>query len=238
MSDEEQRTALVLCAHGISGQCGVVADHARALAGEGRFSGVHGCALYGDPRLEETLDTLPDGEVLLVPYLMAEGYTLKTMQHRVAEHPSGGRVTITRPVGTQAAVTQLIAEKALSACHDAGWSPAETALLVVGHGTVRNPASGVTTQAHARALARQGHFSQVATAFLDQPPAIAEAVAGLAAAQVLAIGFFTDAGSHGQEDVPERLSETGRPWTYAGPIGTDPRMTRLLGRQAKRPETV
>ncbi len=238
MNDEQRQAALVLCAHGISGQCGMVAEHARALAQEGRFSQVHGCALYGDPRLEVTLDALPDDEVLLVPYLMAEGYTLKTMQRRVADHPAGGRVTISRPVGTQAAVTTLIAEKALSACHGAGWGPAETALLLVGHGTVRNPASGATTQAHARALARQGHFAQVAAAFLDQPPVIAEAVARLESAQVLAVGFFTDAGSHGQEDVPERLGETGRTWVYAGPIGTDARMTRLLGRQAALCEVV
>jgi sirohydrochlorin ferrochelatase len=36
---------------------------------------------------------------------------------------------------------------------------------------------------------------------------------------VLAIGCFAEAGRHATRDVPQRLTQSGRPTAYSGPIG-------------------
>lgn len=225
--------ALVLCAHGINGQAGVVTRHARAIPPAQPFASIHGAALHGDPRLETVLNGLAGRTIVLVPYMMAEGYTLETLKRRVAGHEAAPRVRIARPIGTARVLTDLIGEMGNRTCLDQGWRTRSTALLLVGHGTRRNPASGRTAEAHLRELCRTGAFAEVAAAFLDQTPSIADAVTALTARHIVAVGFFTDAGNHGADDVPEHLAGTGRTAVYAGPIGTDRRLPGLLRQHAE-----
>jgi sirohydrochlorin cobaltochelatase len=221
-------TALVLCAHGTRGLAGAVRAHAGALADPARFADVRGAALYGDPRLESVLDALPEPNIRLVPFMMAEGYTLDSLKRRVAEHAAAGRIAVTRAVGVHPALTDLIAQKAWGAAVELGWAPAETALLLVGHGTEKHRASADTAEAHARRLRADGRFAEVATAYLDQAPSVPEALAQLRAPRAIAVGFFTDAGNHGQDDVPAALAQSPVPARYAGPIGPDPLLRQVI----------
>jgi sirohydrochlorin cobaltochelatase len=226
-------TALVLCAHGTRGLAGAVSEHAQALGREAEFGEVGACALYGEPTLETWLDRLDAPKARLVPFMMAEGYTLDALKKRVAEHPKGARVEIGRAVGAHPDLTEMIARKARQSCEGAGWDPARTALLLVGHGTKRHAASTRTAEAHACRLAGFGTFAQVATAYLDDDPPVADAIAGLSAPRVVAVGFFTDAGDHGQDDVPELLRATGVPYRYGGPVGPLAGMREVILAQAR-----
>jgi sirohydrochlorin ferrochelatase len=76
-------------------------------------------------------------------------------------------------------------------------------------------------------------FAEVAVAFLDERPSVAEAVAGLRAPFIAAVGFLTDAGTHGASDVARLLEATGRPGVYFGPIGPDPAIRSLIVAQAR-----
>jgi sirohydrochlorin ferrochelatase len=225
-------TALVLCAHGTRGLAGAVRAHAGALADPARFADVRGAALYGDPRLESVLDALPEPNIRLVPFMMAEGYTLDSLKRRVAEHAAAERIAVTRAVGVHPDLTDLIAQKARTAVAELGWSPGETALLLVGHGTEKHRASADTAEAHARRLRADGvraaGFAEVATAFLDQAPTIPEVLGQLRAPRAIAVGFFTDAGNHGQDDVPAALAQSPVPARYAGPIGPDPLLRPVI----------
>jgi sirohydrochlorin cobaltochelatase len=205
-----------------------VQDHARALDRRGALAPVGVCALYGAPRLEAWLDQLGEEAVRLVPFMMAEGYTFDRLRERVAAHPNGTRIQVARPVGVHPGLSGLIARRAHGACLEAGWDPAETALLLVGHGTTRHAASTRTAKAHARRLARDGGFAEVATAYLDDDPGVADAVSRLRAPACVSVGFFTDAGDHGRDDVPELLAQTARPTRYAGPIGPQAPMRRII----------
>jgi sirohydrochlorin cobaltochelatase len=226
----------VLCAHGTRGSAGAVRRHAAAL-GRRRLGGeVGACALYGEPKLERWLDGLVAPRARLVPFMMAEGYTLDRLRERVAAHPEGDRVEIVRAVGAHPALTGLIAATARAGCAAAGWPSAGTALLLVGHGTKRHAASTRTAEAHARRLAEGAGFAQVATAYLDDDPQVPDAVRALAAPRCVAVGFFTDAGDHGRDDVPALLAEADRPARYAGPIGPQDAIQDVILQQAQAAE--
>ncbi|WP_090021156.1 CbiX/SirB N-terminal domain-containing protein [Limimonas halophila] len=224
-------TALLLCAHGTKGVAGAVSTHAEALAARGIFHSVQGGALYGTPKIDCVLCGLDAPRAVLVPFMMAAGYTLETLRTRLAAHPWGERVHLADPVGVRAEIPEMVAEMGEAAAAGRGWAPGEVALLVVGHGTRKHSASGATARASAAEIADSGRFAEVGTAFLDEPPEIGEAVAAFRAPACVAVGFFTDAGNHGREDVPELLAETGVPHVYAGPLGPDPRMAELILKQ-------
>jgi sirohydrochlorin ferrochelatase len=72
----------------------------------------------------------------------------------------------------------------------------------------------------------------VATAFLDQLPTVAEAVAEIEAPRIVTVGYLTDDGNHGAVDVPRLLRRTGRTTAYLGTIGRDPGLVPLIADQA------
>jgi len=219
--------AAVLCAHGIAGGPGVARDHAAALAGRGLFAEVRACCLAGAPGLAETLAAIDRPRIFLAPLLMAEGYAMGTLLPRALGNAPADRVErvmLARPVGTSPVLADMIADRAAAACRDRGWPPAETAVLLVGHGTTRDSASGATAREQAARLAATGRFAETAVAFLEATPTLAEALARLGPRPCVAIGFFADAGAHGEADVPRLLAQAGAGAAYAGPVGTDARM--------------
>jgi sirohydrochlorin cobaltochelatase len=224
-----ENAALVLCAHGIRGGVGAAAEHARRIAGRGLLAEVRACALKGAPGLTEAVAAIRAPEMVFTPLLMAEGYTLHAMQRklRAAANPST-RLILCRPVGSHPRLADALTAKALSFCAGKAWRPADTALLIVGHGTERHPDSGGTALYHAGQIAAQDIFAEVAVGFLDEPPHVSEALKRLRAERWVAIGLFVDAGEHGEEDVPALLAPAGDRAAYAGPIGPDPLVTDLI----------
>jgi sirohydrochlorin cobaltochelatase len=220
----------VLCAHGIEGHPGAATEHAERLRARGLFAEVHGCAHRGRPGLAETLAAVRARRIWLAPLLMAEGLTLRKMLDKVAHHPE---IAVCRPIGTHPGVADVMADMARAACSSKSWATRETALLVVGHGTVRHPDSGVTARGHASRIAASEEFCDVAVAFLDEPPGVGEVLARLETSRCVAVGLFIDRGEHGENDIPRLLAVSGHEAVYAGPVGSDPRMTDLLLQQVQ-----
>jgi sirohydrochlorin cobaltochelatase len=236
MDDIDRRrineTALVLYAHGIRGGVGAAAAHAERIAARGHFAEVRACALKGAPRLREVMAAVRAPEIVFAPLLMAEGYTLDAMLHKLDASRGAGRVTVCDPVGVHPRLSDMIAIRARAVCASKAWRPGDTALLIVGHGTERHPDSGATARRHAAQIATQGIFAEVAAAFLDEPPHVSEALAALGAAHSVAVGLFVDAGEHGEDDIPALLAPAGDRAVYAGPIGPDALITELILDQA------
>lgn len=222
-------TALVLCAHGIRDGVGAAAGHAERIAARGLFAEVHACALKGSPGLIETVVAVRTPEMVFAPLLMSEGYTLRTMLRKLAGASTHGvQATVCRPIGVHPHVADMIAAKALALCAAKAWPAAETALLVVGHGTERQPDSGATARRHAAQIAKRSIFAEVTAGFLDEPPRVTEALDGLRTAHCVTVGLFVDAGEHGEKDIPALLAPAGARAVYAGPIGPDPLITELI----------
>ncbi len=221
--------ALVLCAHGIRGAVGAAAEHARRIRALGRFGEVHACALKGWPGPVETITTVRGPTVVVAPLLMAEGYTLAAVRRRLeGAAPPGLHCLVSPPVGAHPRLADMISTKALAECAARAWRLAESALLVVGHGTERHRGSGATARRHAARIAGQHRFAEVGVAFLDEPPRVPDALDALSVPRCVAVGLFVDAGEHGEEDIPALLAPAGERAAYAGPIGPDPLISDLI----------
>jgi sirohydrochlorin cobaltochelatase len=231
-------SALVLCAHGIRGGPGCAFDHARTIARLGLFAEVHACAHKGRPGLRETLARVKSRGVFLLPLLMAEAYTLEAMLRKleVVPVPPGG-LNVCRAVGAHPRFAELIARRAETACRQTGRDSAASALVIAAHGTTRDASSGTTARAHAEAIRRSGGFAEVVTAFLDEPPTLAQTLSTLSARQSVVVGLFVDRGEHGEEDIPELLAPFGERAVYAGPVGTDPAVIGFILDQVRDAET-
>jgi sirohydrochlorin ferrochelatase len=221
---------VVICVHGIHGGLGSAARHVAAIAGLGRFSEVRLCCLNGQPALGDVLGRMRAETIYLVPLLMAEGYTLaERLRPALAGLPDDGkRVVVCRALGANPRLADVISEIARRTCRTRGWSPRETGIIVVGHGTPRCPNSGDTAIGHARRIARRGAFAEVGVAFLDQPPNFRDALAGIESRHVVVVGLFADRGAHGERDLLRLVSESGRDAAYAGPLGVSPEITEII----------
>ena len=222
------RAALLLCAHGSAGHPGIAAAHGSAIADRGLFEEVASCALYGTPTLDQALEGLSARRIYLVPFLLAEGATYQALTERIDGKIDWRRVTLCPPVGVHPGIVDLIEETADQARQTRGWAGAETALLLIGHGTTRHRRSATTLRSHAETLAAHGTFAQVATAFLSQAPSVPEVLAALDTPSCVAIGYFADAGQHGERDVPQLLGAAGDRVCYCGPIGVSPKVREIM----------
>ena len=227
--------ALLLCSHGSPAAGAAVAARARGLRGRQGFQETAGCLLYGEPRLEEVLAGLSAEVVRLVPLFMAEGVTLSALRARLADLPCPERVQLCPPLGSHPALADHVAETALAGMAERAWSPSETALVLVGHGSRRSEASRLATERLAGALARGGAFAGVAVALLENGPALDGVVDSLTASRAVVIGCFAEAGAHAAEDVPQLLSRVARPTAYLGPLGMAPWVDDLILDQAAEP---
>lgn len=221
--------ALVIAVHGIRGQAGGAVDHAERLAGNGRFEDVRVACLKGTPELVDVVADLAGREVIVAPLLMAEGYTLKAMQKRLAPiEPTLRSLRIAAPLGAHPALADRIVGTAKNACRAKSWPLASTDLLIAAHGTRRDPNSGKSAFDHVETIRAKNIFAAVRTGFLDQGPTLKDVIAASRARHHVVVGLFIDQGEHGEEDIPAILDEADRDAVYTGPIGLDPGITDLL----------
>ena len=112
---------------------------------------------------------------------------------------------------------------------DAGTSKA--LLVVLGHGTQRDPASAGTVLDVCASLSREGRFARVAPAFIDQDPLLANVLKDAREPVILLVPFLVAAGWHGGTTVPrERGSDSQgarQRSVYTEPVGTHPALVEL-----------
>jgi sirohydrochlorin cobaltochelatase len=212
-------------------------EHAASIARQALFAEVHACAHKGAPGLLDVLTRVKAPVVYLAPLLMAEGFTLRAMLTRLSVFSGcASELRLCRPVGGHPDLAALLATKAKTAAWQQGWRLRDTALLITGHGTTRHAQASATARRHAAEIAASGAFGEVVTAFLDEPPTLPEAIAGLRAPRSVAVGLFVDQGEHGDEDVPRLLAAAGGSAVYTGPIGGDPAIAGLVLDQVRAAE--
>lgn len=215
--------SLLLVTHGIEGRPGVATAHAEALRARGVAADIRVACIKGSPGLDEAL-TGAETPITVVPLLMADGFIMRLLKHRLAGRPG---VVLRPPVGIDPRLATLIAARAAQACGERGWRPAATSLLLIGHGTPQHPGSAAATQRHAAALDEEGSFADVRTAYLDEPSFLAEVASSLDRSCV-AVGLFVDDGPHGRDGVLAGLASARVPVAYTGAMGIDPAISGLI----------
>jgi len=114
-------------------------------------------------------------------------------------------------------------------------------LVVLGHGTTRNPDSERPVFQHAAELRRRGLFREVREAFWKQPPQIKDVLAGLKNSRVFIVPIFISEGYFASEVIPRELGFSGQPTInhqgttlhYCNPVGTHDRMTDVILARAR-----
>ncbi|MDZ4735021.1 MAG: CbiX/SirB N-terminal domain-containing protein [Rhodospirillaceae bacterium] len=219
--------ALVLCSHGIAGGPGAAVDHVQRLRSAG-FREVAAACLNGSPALAATLDATTASRIVLVPFLMAAGRAFNVvLPDRLAAARRRGDVRVAAPVGTHPDIARLADTLATEALAQRGWRADEALLLLVAHGTTRDPQSGEAARDHVRAILAAGRFAAVEAGYLDEPPAISDLLVGRRVAHAVGIGLFADAGPHGAGDAAAPFTADPAA-VYAGPLGLDSRLTAIV----------
>ena len=196
-------SSLLLVAHG-STRYPAAADglHRVAETLKQRFAHVDVAFWRQEPILSPA--HLRDGTVFVVPYFAGLGkHTDQLIPERLGL-PGKPGVTYCPPVGCHPALPGLIHRRALAATDD----PANTALLLIGHGS-REGGANRTPEAIAAALRALGGFAEVVTAYLEQAPFAADWRALVHVRQVVAQPLLLSAGMHASEDLPPMFEGSG-----------------------------
>lgn len=224
--------AVILVGHGSPRVAQPAADLSRiaqVLRQREGFAAVEVAMLNGSgERPAEVLARVAADRAVIVPVMMCDGQTVRRDIPKAFAGTDPARLTLCPPVGTHPGLAALIAERASDAAQRIGALADEAALLLVAHGSLRNPGSEQATQLQARRLGEMRVFREVAAAYLEQPPRLDAALHRLKP-PVIVVGLFAAAGRHATVDVEEALAATGRTdVAYLGPIGTDPEIVALI----------
>lgn len=203
-----------------------------------------------EPSLREVLRTLRAETVYVVPLFMSEGYFTEEVIPRelriTGEEPLDVDKTVhyTSPVGTHDAMTDVIVQRAASVTDRAELG--NVTLVIVGHGTERNEQSAASTRYHADRVRNRDRFSAVTAMFMDESPKVDNLTEYVDTEDVVLVPLFVADGYHTTEDIPEDVGLTEdyrdgwdvpasvdghRVW-YAGAVGTEPLLARVIAERA------
>lgn len=203
-------------------------------------------------------------EVYVVPNFISEGYFTQTvipreleLDGRVTERVTGQVWNYCEPVGNHPAMTELLLQRATEIAPEA--DPADTSLLIVGHGTSLNDNSAVAAKREVEAIGRLNRYAVVMNTYMEEAPLISDWAKLTQTRNVVVVPFFIADGLHSYEDIPVLLGIeaapsgsasarlragevfrrnphhlNGRALYYASAIGTDARFADVIVEQVER----
>lgn len=236
---EFKNTALVIAGHGSTknpDSCVPTLEHADNIRRRGIFAEVATCFWKQEPSFREVLRSVGSREIYVVPNFISEGYFTRTVIPR--EMGLDGRLTVRggqtirycEPAGRHPLMTELLVKEARSVAPDV--LPAETSLLIVGHGTGLDANSAEAAKFQAGLIAKTGVYGEVMAAYMEEPPLIAQWDTITSLPNVVVVPFFISDGLHSYQDIPVLLgirSEEGKPASQSDVFRHNPH--DLRGRQ-------
>jgi len=206
--------SLLLAAHGERGgdadNAGIL-RLAEAVAARGVVAKVGAGFIKGVPTIAAAVRELAGTDIIVYPVFASDGYFNRVRLPRLlGESGAGQRVShIFTPLGLDSGLAPVIARR-LAACVRARDLRAhQTDVILMAHGSRRDPASRLAAQGLAERLGGSAPFRSVGIALLEEPPSLQEATAGLPG-PILVVGLFCGDGMHGAEDVKRQIAQCGR----------------------------
>ncbi len=248
--------ALIIVGHGShlnAESSAPVYRHAEAIRRTGAFHEVRECFWKEEPSLREVFDLVEADDVYVVPLFISEGYFTEEVIPRdlgldgpapSTTAKAGKTIRYTGPVGTHPWMPGMILRRAEEIAGLSAREAREAGLVIIGHGTERNSNSSEVIYSVARQAEAARVFRRVATGFLDQPPEVAEVLAGMTESRLVLVPFFVAEGWHTQETIPDDLGlnrpavspvteQEGRTVFYAAPVGTFPEVADIVLQRAR-----
>ncbi len=242
-----RRAAVVLLYHGSSARpdaARTAEHHMAALKAGGWFAEMFAGGLNGGPGAAAALAQADAPLVYAVPLFMSMGrFVREIIPARLGlDGPvtarRGRTIGYCRPVGTHPALADIAAARARRACGRFGLVPAETGLLLVGHGSAGDSGSAEAASACAAQLVSAGEFAEIDVAFLEEQPLLSRRVDRLSGRSTVVVGLFATRGVHAEADVRRLLGlepdaeagpvPAGGRVLYTGAVGADPAIADLV----------
>lgn len=176
----------------------------------------------------DSLSRITDAR-LIYPLFMADGWFTRVEMPRRLRAAGVHLAEVTDPLGLDPDLPEIGLDLALAAAADAGLDPAQTALIVAGHGSGRGEAAANACRGFADAVAATGRFAQVVTGFIEQPPWLADAAR--LPGPALCLPFFATAAGHVMQDIPDALARAGMTGPVTPPVGLAPAVPALVARR-------
>lgn len=213
-----KNAALIIAGHGSSvnpDSAKPTLAHAEAIRQRGIFAEVATCFWKQPPSFWETIDRVESREIYIVPNFISEGYFTRKIIPR--EMRLAGPVTVRDgrtirycdPAGKHPAMTGLLLREARAVAPDV--DPARTCLVIVGHGTGLDDNSSEAARMQARRIAESGAYAEAISAYMEEPPRIADWDSLTTQPNVVVVPFFISDGLHSYQDIPVLLGLTEAP---------------------------
>lgn len=235
------RPGLLLLAHGerLGGQTNEAVNlMVSTLRGRKAAAEVGVGFLGATPSIEEAVQRLTAPRLLVYPLFMAEGYFLRIATDRLRkaaiQDGMSRMLDILPALGVDPALAELVAARATTAASERGFALAETALVLVAHGSLRQQESQAATDLLVERVRRLGRFGEVHGSFLEQPPSLA-AVLSHHAGPAVVVGLFVGNGLHGQADLQRLIGALSADrMAFAGNVGSWPDIADLVAARVAR----
>ena len=181
-----------------------VREHAEILSQTDCFAEVRCAFLKEEPLIENALDGVGEEQVIIVPDFLAEGYfTRQVVPAKLGDKLRSANICCTPPVGTHPMMAEIINDVAREVLGD--WTVEQTSLLVVGHGSGKNPCSKQSLLGHLQEVRNNTDFAQVADLWLEELPLVSSWKEVATKRHIIVIPYLLNDGQHGGWDIPAEL---------------------------------
>jgi len=181
-----------------------VREHAEILSQTDCFAEVRCAFLKEEPLIENALDGVGEEQVIIVPDFLAEGYfTRQVVPAKLGDKLRSANICCTPPVGTHPMMAEIINDMAREVLGD--WTVEQTSLLVVGHGSGKNPCSKQSLLGHLQEVRNNTDFAQVADLWLEELPLVSSWKEVATKRHIIVIPYLLNDGQHGGWDIPAEL---------------------------------
>lgn len=249
------RTALILAGHGshISPEtAAIVWQQVDKLRQRHAADEITAAFWKEAPSFHQVIGTLTADDITIVPLFTAQGYFTQTvipaemlLSSALTEH-DGRTIRYGKTLSEHPYLSRIVRQRITDAMREHGAEREKTAVVLIGHGTRRNPESRSATRAQAEQV--QDMARETLAVFLDDTPAIPDIYTLTSAPTIIAVPFFLALGSHTTIDVPGELGLppgathahiNGRDVIYTPPVGIGDDLDEIvleIARAAGMPE--
>jgi sirohydrochlorin ferrochelatase len=199
-----------------------IAALAAAVAAHVPESRVEGVTLATAGRIEALSAARPGA--LIYPMFMADGwFTQVQLPKRLAPEVGPQLVSF----GLDCTLPMLAANWVRSVCTERTLDPYGIDLVIAGHGSGKSRRVSEATQAFADRVAAGLKPNSVRCGFVEEDPALTDALTGLAA-NAICLPFFAAKRGHVLDDLPKAVTASGFSGVVLDPIGLHPDMPRMI----------
>jgi sirohydrochlorin cobaltochelatase len=218
--------ALVILGHGTTlndQSAAPVRQHATELRRRKIFREVREAFWKQEPQIKNVLAEISAPRIFIAPLFVSEGYFASDVIPKELgfNYPDNLKLKTQnsewfycRPVGSHDLMTTVILARAQDVVEKFPFprapKPADTTLLIAGHGTGRNAGSRKIVERQATLIRALKIFADVRAVFMEEEPFIKGCAELVATKHIVVVPFFISDGLHVTEDIPVLLGEPAR----------------------------